>query len=690
LSFLELVEFVIFFDINQKKYFSSIRYITPRNHPCPKKSKFQRCGATEHFVSTMPSRNAVTWHHALHWLVTLLICCSAWAATGARAQDHITERAWLDDPQGQMRWPDIQNHHFAPYSGVLNKGFGHSVIWLRLKLDPDMTTQGLLESERLILRIRPVYLDDIQIFDPIAPGGLAGITGDMHPPNQNDLQSLNLLLPIARGTQARHIWLRLSSTSTRQLDIQALNESSMRQSALHQSLVFAGYLALVLLLAVWGIVHWLFSQDRLIGAFGIKQINALLFAICSLGYVRALWPNDWPAWIINEATNVFSITAVSAAVFFHVLLIREFEPPQWVHRLHMSMLALLPIKLALLAGNSAMTALQINMIEVLISPSVFLISVVLARGWKADAYKPPILSRSVAIGFYSVLVALLAMAALPALGITSGHEIVLYIVQVHGLVTAFLVLLMLEYRGRMIQKQQQEISKALDLSQMQAQQERTARQDQEKLLAMLAHELKTPLATIHMRLDSEAKGSGSINQAIRDMNNVIERCLQTSKLDDRQIVPRIRSVNLIALIHDTISASADPQRIKAELPQDCTPLATDPQLLTMVLNNLLENACKYAAPNTEIMVELPPFDPAKDHFITLRICNDAGPAGWPDGEKLFQKYYRSPHARRQTGSGLGLYLVRHLLHTLGGSIKYERISNRIHFVLRLPMTPASR
>lgn len=628
---------------------------------------------------------SITWVRLTNGLKAMLLAWLACIASIGLAQDHITERAWMEDPSQQMSWEDVRLQRTELFTGMLSKGFGNSVIWLRLRVDPNVTTNASPATTRLVLRIRPVYLDDIQIYDPIATKTPAGVTGDLHAPVRDEIQSLNLLVPVPRGTEARDIWLRLKSTSTRQIDVQAMDENGLRQSSFYQSLIFAGYLGLVLLLAVWGVVHWLFSRDPLIGAFGLKQTTALLFATCSLGYLRALWPSSWPIWPINQLTNVFSITGVSAAVLFHVLLIREFKPPRWIERLHLILLTLLPIKIVLLVMGWAIPALRINMMEVLLAPLIFLIAVLFSKGWKSAPHNPPAISQGLAIGFYAALLLLLTMAALPAMGIVKGSEIGLYIVQVHGLVTAFLVLLMLQYRGHVMRQKQQEISSALERSQIQAKQERKTRQEQEKLLAMLAHELKTPLATIHMRLDARSSGSRQINQAIRDMNSVIERCVQTSQLDDRQITPHIQRIQLGRLLQDCISSCATPERIDLKLPtQALQSIHTDQQLLSIVINNLLENACKYAAAQTPIIVRVTPSTPHANNCLGVEIDNEAGPSGWPATDKVFQKYYRSPHARRQTGSGLGLYLVRHLMQVLGGQVEYAPTENRISFVLYIP------
>jgi K+-sensing histidine kinase KdpD len=261
---------------------------------------------------------------------------------------------------------------------------------------------------------------------------------------------------------------------------------------------------------------------------------------------------------------------------------------------------------------------------------------------------------------------------------------------VHGLVTAFLVLLMLQYRAHVIQQQQQQVALALERSQMQVQQERDIRTEQEKLLAMLAHELKTPLATMHMRLDANASGSREIKQAIRDMNGVIERCQQTLQLSDRQLVPQADRLDMVGLVRDAVSACTQPERVRLDMPGHLH-LRADRQLCFIVLNNLLENACKYAAPDSPIDVRL--FTAQDAHgaaVMQLEISNPLSPGDAPEAQHIFDKYYRSPHARRQAGTGLGLYLVRNLMQVMGGQIDYRPTAEQVRFVLQLPLDTAAR
>ena len=631
-----------------------------------------------------PSYQSAFWA-GWRWLCWVAVL---WGLSGhaAWAQDHITQRAWLEDATGQMPWPQVTQQPVQAYEGVLSRGFGESAIWVRLRIDPNAPSASKSPSDMLILRVRPVYLDDIQVFDPLA-GGQVGVTGDRHHPRGQVFEGLDFMLPIARGDVPRDIWLRLTSTSTRQISVQAFNPDDLQRQTQKQHLMYALYVGVILIFMVWGLVHWLFSRERVIGAFGLKQAAALMYALGSLGYSRVFWPVDWPAVWLDNLTTVFSILAVSVAIFFHTVLINEFDPPPWLGRVLRGVVLLLLAKLFLLAAGYATIALRINMLEVLITPMVFLLSVVLARAWSApQAARPPLLARWVVVGFYALLVVILALASLPGLGLAKGGEIPLYVVQAHGLVTAFLILLMLQYRTHVQQRLQRQISLNLERAQLQAQQEREIRQEQSNLLAMLAHELKTPLATMHMRLDAKAHGSTEIRRAIREMDAVIERCLQTARFSDHQLQAHVESVDLVGLVQQAAAICPQPERLHMDLPEQWM-VHTDPQLLNIVLINLLENAFKYAQTDSPIHLSLhdQPGQDGVSRVACLTVSNWPGAAGWPEPDKVFDKYYRSPHARRQAGSGLGLFLVRNLVQVLGARIDYAPDAQHIRFVVRLPV-----
>ena len=64
--------------------------------------------------------------------------------------------------------------------------------------------------------------------------------------------------------------------------------------------------------------------------------------------------------------------------------------------------------------------------------------------------------------------------------------------------------------------------------------------------------------------------------------------------------------------------------------------------------------------------------------------NTPSASGWPDADKVFQKYYRSAGAQRQTGTGLGLYQASRITAQMGGTLSYVPDSTLVRFVWSIP------
>lgn len=624
----------------------------------------------------------------LRWFALLGVLLGCLSSAGfAHAQDHIVERAWLEDPTGQLTWAQAQQHPMQPFQETLNRGFGAAVVWLRLRIDPQAHTPAAPHEESLVLRIRPVYLDDVQVFDPLAPGGLAGVVGDHHHPRRDALPATDFLLPIARGEAPRDIWLRLATTSTRQIHVAALPPHALAVKVAQHNLLANIYIGTTLVLVVWGLLSCVLHRESLMGFFALMQLGGALFGLSSLGVLRVFWPQAWSAQALDSLGSACVIGAVGTGLWFHLRFLRGFAPTRWALGLLIAVLALTPINLALLAAGHTMWALQGNMVSILLAPPLFFLATLTARAWQlgSEDAPPPPLSHWALTAFYALLLAIFVLASTTGLGWLQATEWTIYISQTQGLISSVLLMLMLQMRTHALGQQRQAALLELKKISLQVAHERQMREEIGNLLAMLTHEIKTPLATMHLRLDAQAKGGREIRQAMRDMNGVIERCLQTQQMGDGQLSPEIRQHDLVDAVRAAVGSCSQPHRVQTHLPPTL-PVQTDPQLLFIVLSNLLENACKYSESDTTIELQvLPQTDPAAPQTVALALSNLPGKAGWPDPEHVFDKYYRSPQAQRQSGTGLGLYLVKSLAHTLGGKIAYAPTDQQVRFVLTLPL-----
>lgn len=242
-----------------------------------------------------------------------------------------------------------------------------------------------------------------------------------------------------------------------------------------------------------------------------------------------------------------------------------------------------------------------------------------------------------------------------------------------------------EHANQALREANEELNRLAALSLRQAEKERVLREEQEKLFAMLAHELKTPLATVRMIASSIHKEDAQeITRAIRDMNDVIERCVQSGQLADRRLIIHPQTCDLASLLKEVLGGSRWAKRLDLRSTPGLAPLQSDPQFLRIIVDNLIDNAGKYSPPESQVLIELALQQREGVPGCVIEVLNLPSDAGWPDPNSLFEKYYRAAHAKRQAGAGLGLFLVEGLVHLLGGQISYEPTSTHIRFCCWLP------
>ncbi|WP_440106916.1 PAS domain-containing sensor histidine kinase [Acidovorax sp. BL-A-41-H1] len=230
-----------------------------------------------------------------------------------------------------------------------------------------------------------------------------------------------------------------------------------------------------------------------------------------------------------------------------------------------------------------------------------------------------------------------------------------------------------------------ELARLADVAQQQAATERTLREEQERLFTMLAHELKTPLATVRMVAASlPGSPATTIASAVRDMNDVIERCVQSGQLNDGRMVPRREKCDLGDLLAQAVQSGRWLNDVDTRLPEARAVAHSDGQMVRIIIDNLIDNAAKYSAPGSRVRVSVAPQAQASAPGHAIRVANLPGHAGWPDRRSVFQKYYRAPHAQRQSGAGLGLFLVDSLARLLGGYVDYVPTDTEVVFVCWLP------
>ena len=212
------------------------------------------------------------------------------------------------------------------------------------------------------------------------------------------------------------------------------------------------------------------------------------------------------------------------------------------------------------------------------------------------------------------------------------------------------------------------------------------RSEQGRFLSMLSHELKTPLSTIAMTMGSNHIPDATklrVGRSIDSMNAIIDRCLQSDRLAHGRVEVTQRECDVLAIAADVRAACSEPQRVLIA-DHDIDPVRTDQQLFSVILSNLVDNALKYGAPDTQVHLVCESATRPRATGVQITVSNSVGTTGAPDPKLVFRKYYRAPGAQGKVGSGLGLYIAAGFASKLDGKLSYTPLAEQVKFTLWIP------
>ena len=611
------------------------------------------------------------------------------AASFVQADDRIIARAFVDDPSGQMSLADAQRATAKPFTGVLSRGFTASATWLELSIAGD---PGARKGDTWILRVRPTYLDDLELHDPLDTSGRVRKAGDHVEWQDAEVNSLSHGFVIPASTEPRQIWLRLSTTSSSFIHVQVMTPEEFQHSRLLQEMVYGLMLGVLLLFFLWAVLHWVQWRETMMAMFSITQLMAIIYAMTLVGYNRVLFGDLLSAMTIDTVSNLIICGYVFVSFIFHYFFLRDFQPARLLLRLISTVAAVaFAAELVLIGLGQVRPAMYTNILLVSLSPLLVLATAISCNAWQtaAEDAQPPITRRTLIL-FYLLVCSVLLVATSHALGLFDAPELNLHLYLIHGILTGAVLVTLLQVRALRNEASRNLAMLRARTSAQQVEIERQKSQLQSRFMEMLAHELKTSLSVLHMVFGTPQPTSDMMSHArrtLQSINDLIDRCLLVEKFEDDQIISNYEYFRVDEVVEESLRKSPDPARFAVYHEERIT-VKSDRQLLRSVVSNLLDNALKYSPPGSVVQLRVRQGMHEGLRGCELSVENEvalrAGVATFPDEEQLFKKYYRADSARRHSGSGLGLYLVANFVRLLGGAVRYERQEHSVRFIVWLP------
>ncbi len=247
-----------------------------------------------------------------------------------------------------------------------------------------------------------------------------------------------------------------------------------------------------------------------------------------------------------------------------------------------------------------------------------------------------------------------------------------------------------------IEKRTQQLSDAQQILEISLQHERNGRETQANLMALMAHEMRSPIAVIgntaqmlEMLVQNEhpewLPRIEKIMRSVRQLSLLMDNFLTEKWLDmdKRGLNRETGNLNQLCSVVAESFMENQVRHVNFELLRGDASICADWQLLRIAVINLLDNAGKYSAPTDEITLRV---TACQSDWLCVEV-SDKGVGMPPELQQhVFEKFARGRHESSIRGSGLGLYLVNWIARFHGGRMDVTSVEGEgSTFCLCLPV-----
>lgn len=221
-----------------------------------------------------------------------------------------------------------------------------------------------------------------------------------------------------------------------------------------------------------------------------------------------------------------------------------------------------------------------------------------------------------------------------------------------------------------------------------------------QLFTNLSHEIRTPMTLIVTPLmqlikedqDSQRQATYEvIKRNAERILNLVNKILDIRKLDNGQMVMRMRETDIVAYTKEVITlftSTATSRMVDLRLvnSEDHIPVWIDPEHFDKILVNLLSNAFKYVNAGGQVVVTL-----ARDNnYVTITVFDSGGKIPEEHMEHIFERFYQAMNIINDSkmGTGIGLHLAHSIVMLHHGTLVARNTDAGVEFIVTIPLGDA--
>jgi len=605
----------------------------------------------------------------------------------------------LIDATGHLSFQQILSPEYqaqfkpaANWGEELNFGFSSSVYWIKVSLSGKE-----LHASNWVLEIPYFGLDHIGFY---SPQGDVTKTGNLMSVGTRSIFYRYYAFPVELGIRTQDYYLRIDSKQNISVPLKLWKQSAFNRHLQTDTLIQAFYYGGLGILAAFNFLIFLYLRDR---SHLYYSAFALLFGLgifAGNGYGRLfVWP-DSPNWDqISQVVMLTLGTGMSLIFTTHFLNTKKNQP--LVNGLLNILIVVFFFYTAIVVSTNY-THISKNIIfqifPFIVLPAIVIILYAGARAYQAGHYSAKFFLMSwgtLCVG--GVLGSLRQLDLIPTNWFTS------YALQISSAIEMLLLSFALANRIqherflREVAQQEALFSKETLVQTLLATEERLERQvfnrtndlrtmlESEKKLreqyirfgSLISHEFRSPLGIIENQTallsrqtdnDYYKKRLSIISSATHRLALLFDRWLQGDRLESHIDTDRPQLIQINAWLNDIVEKckAYHPNHIfiYTSTKQDPT-LVVDEKMLEVVVLNIIDNACKYSEPQSNILIKMI----QEKNKIGISITDTGIGIDPVNHLKIFEEYVQIQSNKNKRGYGLGLSFVKKVMEFYGGSIQ---------------------
>ncbi|MFZ9313962.1 MAG: sensor histidine kinase [Burkholderiaceae bacterium] len=604
--------------------------------------------------------------------------------------------------------------HWPRDAGHLALGFQEAPVWIRVELQRTADTPA-----QWLLQVADAYINTLDFY---AEGQPVVQTGNRHPLASRPIFHRFFVFPIEVTELEKTFYLRAESDFALTVPLsvwtpQAFSEQT-QATLLSQSVYYGG----LLILAVYNLFLFFSLQDRRFLWYSLYALSLNFGVFSANGFGRLFFWPDVPVLEDIAAMTAFSLTGFFALSFSQGFLNSKELAPR-IHRV-MDMLRLIYLGNAVLLLSAPFTKIPYAWLyQVVAIAAALTVFCVAWAGYTALKARVPAI-RFFLIGWGFLWVGVI-VSILRAYGLIPTTVLTYYAVQISsGLEMLFLALALFDLINQERQSRIQAQAREIDAKRMlvdtlkneeqrleKVVQERTAeleaRVTSEKQTlrqyvrfgALISHEFRNPLSIIDNQVALIRRVSTpsqetlnrleAIQTATQRLATLFNQWIESDRLRhalDQQV--HLEETNLATWIPALLTQQPNYQR---EHTLECRTTSSrilcliDTALFETAVRNLLDNACKYSPPRSQILITVS----LNDDYALVTVSDQGEGIPAEERDRVFDDYYRrTSDVSKESGVGLGLAFVKRIMDLHHGFVRIlDEPAPGAVFQLGLPLHP---